>query len=130
MLPSEIWCHIFCYLDEKFLQTIASTCKLFFELVRGSEKLSGCIILKSVRLKDLAIKIKNYEWIWDRWPSLKTLKIPLQFEYLTGTDRSTERDIFDLIRDIKFETCSTLEKIVVFKCSWSMDENFEFDVTF
>ena len=81
MLPSEIWCHILSYLDEKSLRTIASTCKLFFELVRGNEKLSGCIILKSVTLKDLATNIKNSEWIWDRWPSLKTLKIPLQFEY-------------------------------------------------
>ena len=77
ILPNEIWCHIFLYLDEKSLRTIASICKLFFELVRGNEKLSGCIILKSVPLNDLAIKIKNSEWIWERWPSLKTLKIPI-----------------------------------------------------
>ena len=77
MLPNEIWCHIFSYLDEKSLRTIASICKVFFDLVRGNEKLSGCIILKSVGLNDLAIKIKNSEWIWERWPSLKTLKIPI-----------------------------------------------------
>ena len=77
MLPNEIWCHIFSYLDEKSLRTIPSTCNLFLELVRGDEKLSGSIILKSVTLKDLATKIKNSEWIWDRWPSLKTLKIPI-----------------------------------------------------
>ena len=123
MLPNEIWYHIFLYLDEKSLRNITSTCKLFFELIRGSEKLSGCIILKSVTLKDLATNIKNSEWIWDRWPSLKTLKIPLQYEYWDSTDRSTEREIFDLIRDMKFETCSTLEWVVVFNCCWSMGEN-------
>ena len=63
LLPNEIWCYIFSYLDEKSLKTIASICKLFFEIVRGNEKLSGCIILKSVPLNDLAIKIKNSEWI-------------------------------------------------------------------
>ena len=154
MLPSEIWCHILSYLDEKSLRTIASTCKLFFELVRGNEKLSGCIILKSVTLKDLATNIKNSEWIWDRWPSLKTLKIPLQFEYSkewsplksiwtdskqsaqfytevdsleysTGTDRSTEREVFDLFRSMEFETCSSLEKVVVFNCCWSIKVNYD-----
>ena len=129
MLPIEIWHHIFSYLDEKSLRTVASSCKLFFELVRGNEKLSGCIILKSVVLKDLATKIKSSEWIWDRWPSLKTLKIPIHFEkipthfeYLTGIDQSTEKEVFDLIRGMKFETSSSLEKVVVFNCCWSIQD--------
>ena len=122
MLPIEIWCRIFSYLDEKSLRTIASSCKLFFELVRGNKKLSGCIILKSVVLKDLATKIKSSEWIWDRWPSLKTLKIPIHFEHLTDIDESTEQEVFDLIRNMKFETCSSLEKVVVFNCCWSIQE--------
>ena len=106
ILPNEIWCHIFLYLDEKSLRTIASICKLFFELVRGNEKLSGCIILKSVMLKDLAIKIKNSEWIWDRWPSLKTLKIPIvHSEY---SDSVYEKEAHRLIQEMKFETCSNL----------------------
>ena len=106
ILPNEIWCQIFLYLDEKSLRTIASICKLFFELVRGNEKLSGCIILKSVMLKDLAIKIKNSEWIWDRWPSLKTLKIPIvHSEY---SDSVYEKEAHRLIQEMKFETCSNL----------------------
>ena len=129
MLANEIWCHIFSYLDEKSLRTIASTCNFFLELVRGNEKLSGCIVLKSVRLKDLATKIKNSEWIWDRWPSLKTLKIPIQFEDLTGligsTDQLTETELFDLIRDMKFETCPTLEMVVLFNCCLSRNENYD-----
>lgn len=129
MLPNEIWCHIFSYLDEKSLRTIASTCNSFLEVVRGNEKLSGCIILKSIRLKEMATKIKNFEWIWERWSSLKTLKVPIQFEYLTGLtegiDQSTEREVFDLIRDMNFETCSTLEKVVMFNCCLWRNENYD-----
>ena len=135
MFPNEIWYHIFLHLDEKSLRTIASICKLFFELVRGNEKLSGCIILKSVMLNDLAMKIKNSEWIWERWPSLKTLKIPMEHsEYLdayksniyTSASLCTsvyEKEAHKLIQEMKFETCSNLEKVVLFNCCWSIQEN-------
>ena len=130
MLPNEIWCYIFSYLDEKSLKTIASICKLFFEIVRGNEKLSGCIILKSVMLKDLAVKIKNSEWIWERWPSLKTLKIPIvHSEYSDIYFKSNiftsvyEKEAHKLIQEMKFETCSNLEKVVLFNCCWSIQES-------
>ena len=130
MLPNEIWCYIFSYLDEKSLKTIASICKLFFEIVRGNEKLSGCIILKSVMLNDLAMKIKNSEWIWERWPSLKTLKIPIvHSEYSDIYFKSNiftsvyEKEAHKLIQEMKFETCSNLEKVVLFNCCWSIQES-------
>ena len=133
ILPNEIWCHIFLYLDEKSLRTIiASICKIFFELVRGNEKLSGCIILKSVMLKDLAIKIKNSEWIWERWPSLQTLKIPIvnteysdDYIYHKSNVFTSvyEKEARKLIQEMKFETCSNLEKVVLFNCCWSIQEN-------
>ena len=124
ILPNEIWCHIFLYLDEKSLRTIASICKLFFELVRGNEKLSGCIILKSVPLNDLAIKIKNSEWIWERWPSLKTLKIPIVQSGPSMMYKNVyEKEAHKLILEMKFETCSNLEKVVLFNCCWSIQKN-------
>ena len=121
--PNEIWYHIFSYLDEKSLRTIASICKLFFELVRGNEKISGCIILRSVFLKDLATKIKKSEWIWDRWPSLKTLKIPIHLDHPLYHDDTDEKEAHNLIRKMKFETCPSLEKVVLFNCCWSIQEN-------
>ena len=135
MFPNEIWYHIFSYLDEKSLRTIASICKLFFELVRGNEKLSGCIILRSVTLKDLATKIKNSEWIWDRWPFLKTLKIPIHLKpldlyhlYLYHIyDDTSEKEAHNLIRKMKFEMCPTLEKVVLFNCCWSVQENSDLE---
>ena len=135
--PNEIWYHIFSYLDEKSLRTIASVCKLFFELVRGNEKLSGCIILRSVFLKDLATKIKNSEWIWERWPSLKTLKIPIvHSEYSDIYFKSNiftsvyEKEAHKLIQEMKFETCSNLEKVVLFNCCWSVKENSDLKKSF
>ena len=78
LLPVEIWCQIFPYMDEASIRNASAAWRLFFEIVRGSEKYSGHVILKQIDLSQIVIKIKSEEWTWQRWPCLKTLEIPIQ----------------------------------------------------
>ena len=78
LLPVEIWCQIFPYMDEASIRNASAACRLFFEIVRCSEKNSGHVILKQIDLSQIVIKIKSEEWTWQRWPCLKTLEIPIQ----------------------------------------------------
>ena len=73
-LPTEIWCKIFLYLDRKSRKSVAATCKQFLWNIRGT---SGQITLETVTLKSLSLKIASSEWNWERWPCLKSLRIPL-----------------------------------------------------
>ena len=85
LFPVEIWCQIFPYMDEASIRNASAACKLFFEIVRGSEKYSGHVKIKQIDLSQLVMKIKSEEWTWQRWPCLKTLEIPIQLEYPAPT---------------------------------------------
>jgi hypothetical protein len=118
LLPVEIWCQIFPYMDEVSIRSASAACRLFFEIVRGSEKYSGYVILKQIDLCQLAIKIKSEEWMWQRWPCLKTLEIPIQSEYPPPTYNIG--NALDPIKFLKLEQCPSLEKILIFNCSFKM----------
>ena len=78
LLPTEIWCEIFSHFAGKSRKSVAATCNHFFSILRGNEKTSGLLILKFITLKSLSEKIESKEWNWERWPCLKSLRIPYQ----------------------------------------------------
>ena len=103
LLPVEIWCQIFSYLDKTSIRSVSATCTLFFGIVRGEEKFSGHVILKQIDLGQLLMKIKSSEWTRERWPCLKTLEIPIQLKYpKNNSELHSEFDtIFDKLDPIK-----------------------------
>ena len=74
VLPREILCIIFSYLDKQSVENATGTCKLWFELIRNDKSLSGDICLEKLDLQELSQKILIGEWNWARWPALKTIK--------------------------------------------------------
>ena len=76
-LPNEIWCNVFSHLDEKSVNSASLTCKSWFALIRNDPNFSGHICLKDHSLKEFLKKIEKAEWIWERWPALKTLELEL-----------------------------------------------------
>ena len=74
-LPREVLCIIFSHLDKKSVFNSTSTCKMWFELIRSDPSLSGHICLKDISAVELCQKMKDSEWIWTRWPVLKTLEL-------------------------------------------------------
>ena len=120
-LPTEIWCQIFLFLDGKSRRSVAATCNQFFGIVRGNEKISGLLILKAITLKNLSEKIESEEWNWERWPCLKTLKIPLST--LKGVNpyrdqylNSSTNTALEPLKLMKFEQCPSLERLLIFDC--------------
>ena len=120
-LPTEIWSQIFLYLDGKSRRSVTATCKKFFVIVRGNEKTSGLLVLKAITLKNLSEKIESEEWNWERWPCLKTLKIPLSTlkgvnpykdQYLTSSTCTA----LEPLKLMKFEQCPSLERLLIFDC--------------
>ena len=65
VLPKEILCIIFSYLDERAKQSASETCELWFELIRNDSNLSSHVFLNRDGLKELQTKIENCEWIWN-----------------------------------------------------------------
>ena len=47
LLPNEILCHIFMYLDDHYLRNASATCCRFFDLIRGTGKLSGKNVIQT-----------------------------------------------------------------------------------
>ena len=74
-LPNEIWCNVFLRLDEKSVRSATLACKNWFGLIRSDPNISGHICLKDHSLKEFLTKIEKSEWIWERWPALKTLEL-------------------------------------------------------
>ena len=118
LLPVEIWCQIFQYMDEASIRNASAACRLFFEIVRGSEKYSGHVILKQIDLSQLVVKIKSEEWTWQRWPYLKTLEIPIQLQHPAPT--YTIGHALDPFKFLKLEQCPSLDKILIFNCSFKL----------
>ena len=117
ILPKEILCIIFSYLDKKSAQNASEMCKLWFELIRNDSNLSSYVFLKCDGLKELRTKIEKSEWIWNRWPVLKVLEsgpvsINLDTDFLIDLDEPTSiQEAVDLVKSINFKDCPTLEKV-------------------
>ena len=111
ILPREILCIIFSYLEQREWHSASETCKLWFELIRNDPNLSNHIFLKSVGLKKLQYKIEESEWIWNRWPVLKVLELRHPSTLKTDKPESLQ-EVLDLVKSINFQGCSTLEKVV------------------
>ena len=106
ILPREILCIIFSYLDKKSAQNASEMCKLWFELIRNDSNLSSYVFLKCDGLKELRTKIEKSEWIWNRWPVLKVLENGMNLD-----EPKSIQEAVDLVKSINFKDCSTLEKV-------------------
>ena len=102
-LPKEVWCIIFAYLSKESRKNATSTCKLWFEIIRGDSRFSGNITIPWIELQ-------NSSFDWDNWPSLKTIAI---------TDESDDSSFtcpkmaLEAMRKIDFKKCQTLEKVTL-----------------
>ena len=119
ILPREILCVIFSYLDGKSRLSASEACKFWFELIRNNSNFSSHIFLKYNGLKELKIKIERSEWIWDRWPVLKVLKLGPPSVHIDEPVSANEA--LDLVKSINFKECPTLEK-VIFSVNFDLDD--------
>jgi hypothetical protein len=112
ILPKEVWCIIFSYLDEKSIRSSSATCKLWLELIRNDLKISSYIFLVNDGLKEFQAKLEKSEWMWERWPSVKTLEFggpPSMYEL---NSRQEAEKAMNIMKSINFKQCETLEKVV------------------
>ena len=98
-LPQEVWCIIFAYLPTKSRKNATSTCKFWFEIIRGDSRFSGNITIPW-------IEVQNFRFDWDNWPSLKTLAI-------TDSSFSSPKLALNFIKDKDFKKCPSLEKVTL-----------------
>jgi len=70
-------------------------------------KLSNHIILQNIDLENLQTKIEGSEWIWERWPVLKTIVLE-HIDYLKSPEEA-----INLVKKINFEECLTLENVIL-----------------
>ena len=116
-LPNETWCDIFSYLDKKSLKNVTTTCKLWFRIIRSNEKFSGCIKMKFTDLKDMAAKITDSEWLKERWPSIKVLKVSLGNQFLVGRQKKLFPKMTKVIKRIPLELGCKRRKALIFRSS-------------
>ena len=107
VLPQEVWCIIFSYLPNESRKNATSTCKLWFEIIRGDSRLSGNVSIPWIELQ-------NSTFDWDNWPSLKTLAI-------TDLSFPSPKWALEAMKDIDFKKCQSLEK-VTFGVNFDMAE--------
>ena len=107
VLPQEVWCIIFSYLPKQSRKNATSTCKLWFEFIRGDSRLSGNVSIPWIELQ-------NSTFDWDNWPSLKTLAI-------TDLSFPSPKRALEAMKDIDFKKCQSLEK-VTFGVNFDMAE--------
>ena len=100
ILPKEILCIIFSYLDKKYVKNVTATCKLWFELIRNDLNFSSCIRVKA--FQDLELSVA-------RWPSLKTIKFCGNYPYFSVMEKLVKRTT----KLAKSNDCPPLEKVVV-----------------
>ena len=136
ILPREILCLIFSHLDKKSVRNATASCKLWFQLIRSDQNLSGYISLEKFGLEQMSQKISVGEWKWTQWPVLKTIKLgglsaatsenDLPCEALfhnkpkpnicpsTIIQNSYSKEITPyLSKLVCFKGCPTLEKVVI-----------------
>jgi hypothetical protein len=116
ILPREILCIIFSYLDKKSVKSASGSCKLWLELIRNDSNLSSHVFLKYDGLKELQTKIEKSEWVWNRWPVLKVLE--LGHLSVNIDEARLIQEALDYVKSINFKDSSTLEKVI---CSANFD---------
>ena len=107
VLPREILCIIFSYLDKKSVRNATATCALWFQLIRSDTNLSGYISLEKIGPEQLFEKILIGEWDSARWPVLKTL----EFGGLPAANIQTTSSYLSKL--VYFNDIPTLEKVVI-----------------
>ena len=117
ILPNEVLCIIFSCLDEKSIRSASKVCKLWFDLIRSDLKLSSHVCLVNGGLHEFKLKLENSEWIWKRWPVLKSL----EFGSFPHFD---EVVTMKKLKSINFKHCETLERIE-FNVSFHLLEYWE-----
>ena len=100
ILPKEILCIIFSYLDKKYVKNVTATCKLWFELIRNDLNFSSCIRVKA--FQDLELSVA-------RWPALKTIKFCGNYPYFSVMEKLVQHTT----KLAKSNDCPPLEEVVV-----------------
>ena len=114
ILPNEVWYIIFSHLDERSIHCVSETCKLWFELIRSNVKSSSHICLVNDNLKKFQTKLEKSEWIWERWPVLRTLEFGRSHmicEHVVNEPHFAF-EAMNIVKLINFKQCQTLEKVV------------------
>ena len=109
-LPTEIWCKIFSYLPFKSKKNATTTCKMWFRLIRDDQKFSGYILI-SWHNMEKAIDKLQWNWDWNNWPALKTLKLKSHPLAIVGDSRET---IQRAIEKLSLKDCPTSFEEVLF----------------
>jgi hypothetical protein len=109
ILPREILCIIFSYMDKKSVQNATATCKLWFKLIRNDSKLSSHVCFKAIKLKEFDKRIQDLEISMARWPVLKTIKFCGHYPYFSVVDKLVQHTP----KLVNSEDCPPLEKIIV-----------------
>ena len=112
IVPREVWCIIFSYLDAKSIRSSTATCKLWFELIRRDLKISSHICLVNHGLEEFRKKLQKSEWMWERWPALKTLEFGSLSKNQDKPNSVCNRHVMDIVKSINFKQCETLEKVM------------------
>ena len=114
ILPNEVWYIIFSHLDERSIRCVSETCKLWFELIRSNVNTSSQICLVNDNLKKFQIKLAKSEWIWERWPVLRTLEFGRSHmicEHVVN-EPPFAFEAMNIVKSINFKQCETLDKVV------------------
>ena len=105
-LPKEIWCIIFSYLTRESRKNATSTCKFWFEIIRGNSRFSGNISIPWSKLQNSRLEwsLLKSNFNWDNWPSLKNLDI-------IHSSFPSPKLALEAMKDIDFKKCQSLEKV-------------------
>ena len=113
-LPQEVWYITFSLLPTESRKNATSTCKLWFEIIRGDSRFSGNITIP-------LIELQNSSFCWDNWPSLKTVAI-------SNSSFPSPKRALEAMKDIDFKKCQSLEK-VTFGVNFDVAELPTFSIT-
>ena len=109
ILPREILCIIFSYMDKKSVKSATATCKLWFELIRNDSNLSSHVCFKGIKLQEFDKRIQDLEISVARWPALKTIKFCGHYPYFSVVEKLVQHTP----KLVNSEDCPPLEKIIV-----------------
>ena len=109
ILPREILCIIFSYLDKKSVQSATATCKLWFELIRNDSNFSSHVCFKAIKLQEFDKRVQDLEVSVARWPVLKTIKFCGHYPYFSVVEKLVQH----APKLVNSEDCPPLEKIIV-----------------
>ena len=110
ILPREILCILFLYLDKRSVKSATLTCKLWFELIRNDSNLSSYVCLKVIKLQEFDQRIQDLELSVARWPVLKTIEFCGHYQFFSMVENIVQHTT----KLVKSKDCPTsLEKIIV-----------------